>query len=100
MRVRWITIGVVQTGWFVFQQQSGTPDGLLMSWRGRIDCVQPLEFRCWEYLFWAVERRLHLAKLQWVAIASEVQRPSWCTITLRVLVRRQMGRQQRPPYRV
>lgn len=86
-RERWLTIGVVQWPWFVYERQSGSPNGYLMIWRGRVDWCQPCEFRRLEHLFWAVERRLHLCGLQWVAFASEVPRRD-LKVTLRVLVRR------------
>jgi hypothetical protein len=88
-RERWITIGEVQWPWFVFERCSGTPGGYLMVWRGDVDPVfQPCEFRRAEHLCWAIERRLRLAKLQWVAMACAVPRGTTFSATVRVLVSR------------
>lgn len=92
-RERWITIGEVHSPWFVFEQQGGTPGGFHMTWRGRTHVFQPLQFRKAEHLCWAIERRLRLSHLQWVAMASETKRGLYGGTALRVLVRRLNCRQ-------
>jgi hypothetical protein len=88
-RERWITIGVVQWPWFVFEMGTGSPGGFLMTWRGRLVAFQPTEFRRAEHLCWAVERRLQLSRLQWVAIATEIERRGlYGERAVKVLVRR------------
>lgn len=73
-RERWITIGTVGWPWFVFEMGSGTPGGYHILWAGKTAWCQPWQFRRAEHLCWAIERRLQLSRLQWVAMASAVPR--------------------------
>lgn len=93
--MKWITVGEVQWPWFVFEMGSGSPGGYRIVWRGRVGVFQPVQFREAKHLLWAVERRLHHAKLQWVAMASGTKRGVYGGTPLRVLVRRINAETQR-----
>jgi hypothetical protein len=86
---RWITIGEVRHPWFVFEMGAGTPGGYHLAWCGRVGVFQPVQFRQAEHLCWAVERRLRLSRLQWVAMATEIERTGlYGERAVKVLVRR------------
>jgi len=62
-----------------------------MTWSGRFLNFQPYQFRKADHLCWAIERRLRLAKLQWIAMATALDdRGLYGERKIRVLVRRDL----------
>ncbi len=57
-------------GIYLLWPGAGIPGGIWLNWRGRVDWCQPTEFISFNQLFAAVRHRLHLARLEPVAIAS------------------------------
>jgi len=49
---------------------------------------QPYQFRRAEHLCWAIERRLQIARLQWVAMATELTMGWHGDYVVKVLVKR------------
>jgi hypothetical protein len=70
---RWITVGIVQGGWFVNRGNCGFSNGWLVYWQGRRTFGQPMEFIGWRELSASVRRRLSFAGLEPVAEAVEVR---------------------------
>lgn len=73
MRARWIIIGTVRAdtqlcGW----NGGGQGRGWWINWRGRTDWCQPNEFSTVEWLQSAVARRLELAGLKLLGLASRL----------------------------
>ena len=91
---RWLTIGTVKLDHYVTMANCGFPRGLRLNWVHRADWCQPWQFLNWEDLQGAVRRRLNLAGLELVAMASRVQR-RYGEIVLRVLVVRWRRRKLR-----
>jgi hypothetical protein len=97
LRERWIAVGSVQADYYVQLGNCGYPGGLLMNWRGRIMFGQPFSFTRWSYLLNAVKHRLRCARLEVVALATDITVPRKNPITcsyathLLALVRRQTG---------
>jgi hypothetical protein len=84
---RWITIGTVRERFVIFCGW-GSPNGWEIGWRGRVSWCQPYNFLSWNDLAWAVRRRVELAGLKLVALASAVEKDCTGRTVLRALVRR------------
>lgn len=91
-QVRWITIGTVSQR-YIFDRGRGGK-GLEIDWRGRCDWCQPFSFFRWDDLFWAVRRRLELAGLGMVAIASSTKRDCGQVILLALVCRHPVAKQR------
>lgn len=81
-------MGQVLPGWFVFGWGWGTPNGFLMSWKGKVSWCQPSEFRDERGLRWAIRRRLELAGLEALEIQREPSEPNEGWERVKVLVKR------------
>lgn len=97
MRTRWIIIGTVRTR-YVVAQGWGSPNGVEIGWRGHVSWCQPYTFLCWDDLFWAVRRRVELAGLGLVAVASDVKLDCTGHVVLRALVRRNPSARRRQSF--
>lgn len=86
-RARWITIAAVKPDWQLrgdaLAPRRGI--GLALNWRGRMDWCQPWEFDDFDQVVWAVERRLKIAGLALLTLASAL--PVWpvCEVGFYVL---------------
>lgn len=61
---RLIRVCKVETGHYILRVSSGKADCLQVSWAGKTQMFQPWEFRDWEGLWSAIERRCLMAGLR------------------------------------
>lgn len=66
---RWIRIGRVRLGHYMFLGNCGFPNCMVMEWRWRTHVLQSFEFRNWRQVERAVEKRLAIAGLRLETLA-------------------------------
>jgi hypothetical protein len=74
-RTRWIKIGSLKSAVALYGRQfGGGRRGWWLNWKGPCDWCQPSEFENMDGVEWAVRRRLALAGLEPLALASRPPR--------------------------
>ena len=88
-RTRWICLGTLRLGGqIILPGGQWYPCCVSLNWRGRKDWCQPWQFTDWDGCQWAVERRLAIAGLRPLALASRISPggnrefvPLWVQVT-------------------